>query len=248
MPEPILLTLAHYARLGRWSDVRFHAAAWIFHVIMPDYYLSLPRLTWFKDPLLRASLTAFDEPFTHNASRRLMLIELCRLVEGVPGDTAECGVYKGLGSYLIATSGRYQSRPHHAFDSFEGMNQPCGKDGSEWAKGDMAVSLDTVKKNLAGCQNITYYPGWIPERFADIDDKSFAFVHLDVDLYQPTLDSLRFFYPRLNAGGILVCDDYGFDYCPGATAACDEFLEGAPEKIIRLPGGGGFFMKGVRTA
>jgi hypothetical protein len=71
---------------------------------------------------------------------------------------------------------------------------------------------------------------------------------VDVDLYEPTRDSIRFFYDRLNPGGILVCDDYLFMTCPGATEAIDEFLADKPEKMLGLPGGGGFFIKGCATA
>jgi hypothetical protein len=49
-------------------------------------------------------------------------------------------------------------------------------------------------------------------------------------------------------GGIFVCDDYGFLTCPGATKAMDEFLLTKREKMISLPGGGGFFIKGCVTA
>ena len=73
-------------------------------------------------------------------------------------------------------------------------------------------------------------------------------VHVDVDLYEPTLASLAFFYPRMNPGGVMVCDDYGFTTCPGATKAVDEFLHDKPEKMIALPNGGGFFIAGVSTA
>ena len=61
---------------------------------------------------------------------------------------------------------------------------------------------------------------------------------------QPTIDSVSFFYPRLSPGGILVCDDYGFTTCPGATRAIDEFFAGKPEKMLALGGGGGFVVKG----
>ena len=73
-------------------------------------------------------------------------------------------------------------------------------------------------------------------------------MHIDVNLYQPTLDSLAFFYPRMQHGGIVVCDDYGFSTCPGATRAVQEFLADAPEKMVALPVGGGFFIKGCPTA
>ena len=49
-------------------------------------------------------------------------------------------------------------------------------------------------------------------------------------------------------GGVIVVDDYGFTSCPGATRAADEFLAGRPEQMLRLSGGGGFLVKGIRTA
>ena len=58
---------------------------------------------------------------------------------------------------------------------------------------------------------------------------------------------MAFFYPRLVPGGIVVCDDYGFPTCPGATSAVDEFLADKPEKMLSLASGGGFAIKGIAT-
>ena len=84
----------------------------------------------------------------------------------------------------------------------------------------------------------------IPDRFPDVADREFRFVHIDVDLYEPTLDSLAFFYPRLVTGGILLCDDYGFTTCPGARRAFDEMVhEWGLGGVIELPTGQGFVVK-----
>jgi hypothetical protein len=103
---------------------------------------------------------------------------------------------------------------------------------------------ETVKANLSHYPNVEILRGWIPERFPEVSSLSFCFVHIDVDLYQPTLDSLSFFYPRLVRGGLIVCDDYGFSTCPGATRAFDEYMKDKPEKIIHVPTGQGFIIKG----
>lgn len=76
-----------------------------------------------------------------------------------------------------------------------------------------------------------------------MENKTFALVHVDVDLYQPTLDSLEFFFPRLLPGGILVCDDYGSGSYPGARTAMDEYFSNQLENIIELPQGQGFVQK-----
>jgi hypothetical protein len=105
-----------------------------------------------------------------------------------------------------------------------------------------------VRKNLRHFQRVSLYKGWIPSRFDDVRGRRFSFLHIDVDLYEPTLDSMTFFYPRINRGGIVVCDDYGFNTCPGVTKAIDEFLRDKPEKMVSLPDGGGFLLKGCVTS
>jgi len=215
--------------------------------LVPDYRFNWPQLAWWNDKWFNAYLERFNELASNNADRHWMLAQLMRLVDEVPGDTAECGVFKGASSYLICEANRRarEKKVHHAFDSFAGLSEPSEIDGSFWATGDLACSLDVVRTNLAefGEDEFRLHQGWIPDRFADVDDHHFSFVHIDVDLYEPTRDSLAFFYSRMQAGGIILCDDYGFTTCPGATAAFDEYLQDKPESMIMLPCGGGFLIK-----
>lgn len=48
---------------------------------------------------------------------------------------------------------------------------------------------------------------------------------------------LFIFYTRLNPGGVLIFDDYGFPTCPGAKRAVDEFFAAVPEHSVYLPTG-----------
>ena len=103
-------------------------------------------------------------------------------------------------------------------------------------------------RRLASFSRIQYYQGWIPERFPEVETLSFSFVHIDVDIHEPTRDSIEFFSPRLSTGGVLDCDDYGSAVCPGATKAIDDFLRDKKEKMIALSDGGGFLIKGRPVA
>jgi O-methyltransferase len=216
---------------------------------LPGYKFTWPELAWFRDARLNRLLGHYGELRGFNAHRRYALRQLLRLTSAVPGDTAECGVFKGCGSQIILESNQSQPLPrtHHIFDSFQGLSNPTDADGEYWKEGDLSVGLEDVRERLGPFGNLRLHKGWIPERFQDIEDARFSFVHVDVDLHEPTLESIRFFYSRLNPGGIFVCDDYGFLTCPGATAAVDGFLESKLEKMISLPGGGGFFIKGCAT-
>jgi len=212
----------------------------------PKYRLSTPEIEWHRDPRFNAFLKRFGEEHGLNADRRWMVYQLLRMVSEIDGDTAECGVFRGASSYLICAANAARSTPrmHHMFDSFDGLSEPGSADGGHWRRRDLRYALDKVEANLSQFSAVQFHPGWIPERFRDVEDRRFAFVHIDVDLYQPTLDSARFFYPRLLPGGIMLCDDYAFASCPGATRAIEEFLADKPEKLIGLSGGGGFLIKG----
>ncbi|MBF0613192.1 MAG: class I SAM-dependent methyltransferase [Magnetococcales bacterium] len=230
--------------------IRFEIMRRLLAPIFPGYRFPWPQLTWWHDSRFNAYLSRFGELNQSNSDRRWNLYQMMRLLAGVEGDTAECGVFRGCGSWLIAKANaesRYQ-RQHYIFDTFAGLSEPGEGDGGHWIEGDMACDQATVERNLIDCSQVHFLAGYIPDRFMEVAERRFALVHIDVDLYDPTLKSLEFFYPRLNPGAVLVCDDYGSTACPGATSAVDEFMSDKPEKMIALSSGGGFFIRGVTTS
>jgi O-methyltransferase len=230
---------------------RYYAVKLLGDFVFGDYRATWSELDWLNDKDFDAYLDLFDERKGFNTHRKIALWELLRLTRFVEGDTAECGVYKGASSFLIcaANAENPQSpREHHLFDSFEGLSSPSEKDGSHWEAGALAAGVELVAKNLARYSDqLVFHKGWIPTQFDRVASKHFSFVHVDVDLAEPTLHCLDFFYDRLSPGAIFLCDDYAFTTCPGATEVIDSFLESKAEKMIKLPGGGGFFVKGIRT-
>jgi len=181
---------------------------------------------------------------------RCYFLQTClRSIKDVPGDIAECGVREGKSSQFMLYA-LNADRKLYLFDSFEGLSDPVkGKDSLESAidartgRRIFARDVEVVKATFAPWSNVEIMQGWIPERFKEVEDKKFAFVHIDVDLYQPTMDSLEFFYPRLEKHGIIICDDYGSGAYPGARKALDEFFSQRPEKPIELPQGQAFIIK-----
>ena len=158
------------------------------------------------------------------------------------GDIAECGVFKGSSALLMFEGITHKEKRMHLFDSFEGLSVPEVIDGNYWTSGDLSVCEKVVRSRLPDSERILYYKGWIPDKFELVLDVKFSFTHLDVDLYQPTHDSLVFFYPRMVRGGVILCDDYGFDSCPGARKAFDDFFIDK-EEIIQVPTGQAFIIK-----
>lgn len=196
---------------------------------------------------------------TDNALRRQRHYTLSYLLKNAPlasGDVCELGCWRGLSACQIAHHLRAADAKiaFHIFDSFEGLSPfeaadipEGGEDGLEARRKQFACSLATVQDNLKEFPFIRYYKGWIPNRFSEVKDRPFSFVHIDVDMYQPIADSFRFFYPRLVKQGIMVFDDYGYTQFPGAKKAVDECLEEFHYPFfVPLPSGQAFLIKGLK--
>jgi O-methyltransferase len=225
-----------------WS--RFYLSEILSKLIYPKLKFSEFGRIFFEDKTFMEYYEAFEGKGNyHSLDRKYTLDQLLKLVVGLEGDTAECGAYKGASSYLMCRRINGLNKEHHIFDSFEGLSEPAPADGSYWRKGHLAAAEEIIRENLREFDFVVYHKGWIPEGFGKVFEKRFCFVHIDVDLFQPTMDSLIFFYPRMVSGGIILCDDYGFITCPGAKKAVDTFFLDKPEEVVSLPTGQGMVIR-----
>jgi O-methyltransferase len=227
------------------SEQAYAAVERCLGLLYPQAKIGEDLKSFWNDAAFIATYRALAGDNYRALERKYAVYNLVRSLYWLTGDVAECGVYTGASAYFMAlASVRCGARRDlHLFDSFAGLSPPAAVDGSYWQAGDLACTEETARQNLAEFANVLIYPGWIPSRFSAVADRRFCFVHIDVDIYQPTRDSLAFFFPRLQPGGMLVCDDYGFDSCPGARRAMDEFFADRPERIIHLPTGQGLVIK-----
>ena len=174
-------------------------------------------------------------------TRRDMLILLLRTLaeKNIEGDMAELGVHKGFTAKLIH---HYMpERKFHLFDTFEGVTESSVFKENDQTKYSAATlrftdtSLNGVKNYITQVNNnIQYYKGNFPKSIPkNFHALKFAFVHLDFDFFEATLEGLKFFYPRMNPMGLMVIHDY--NSWPGARMAVDDFFKNKKELPIPLP-------------
>ena len=235
---------AKWLATGR-KDLKYYAIARLGNMFNSKFHFTEYGQVWRDDAAFEKYYYNLVGDEYHSIDRKFTVNQFLQLPKNVDGDTAECGAYKGATSYLICAfiQQHAQFKTHHIFDSFERLNKPNKEDGDYWKEGNLTTSEETCRSNLSQFDFVKYYKGWIPERFSDVQALTFSFVHIDVDLYQPTLDSISFFYERLNKGGIMICDDYGFSTCPGAKKAMDEFFMNKAEPVLMLTTGQAFIIK-----
>ncbi len=178
-----------------------------------------------------------------NFERRWNLAQMLRMLPPIAGDLAECGVFEGASAYQLCRFASEHGRRVHLFDSFQGLSVPKENDGAYWTEGGLSASEEKVRANLKEFHCFETFPGWIPKAFTKVADRRYAFVHIDVDLEQPTFDSIAFFYPRVSRGGVMLLDDHGYDTCPGARKAALDFMADKPEPVIDLSTGQGLIIK-----
>jgi O-methyltransferase len=178
---------------------------------------------------IHESITASDDYFRYAT---LGLAATRVLNEEVPGAFAEVGVWRGEMSAFL-----HRLAPHRQlflFDTFSGFpdrDLPEGSTDSRFRD----TSEEAVRRRVGPADNVVLRPGYVPETLAGLEDERFAFVLLDLDLFEPTRVSLEFFYPRLSPGGYLVMHDYNN---PESEWACkramETFMKDRPERLIEL--------------
>jgi O-methyltransferase len=165
---------------------------------------------------------------------------------GIAGAVVECGVWRG-GSMMLAARTLLElgesDRQLWLYDTYQGMtepsaldiqamsgkaaetvlaSQPKDNDNPFWA----LAQRDIVEHNMAGTgyspHLLHYVEGAVEDTLPGRVPDKIALLRLDTDWYESTRHELIHLWPRLQPGGILIVDDYG--YWQGARQAVDEYF------------------------
>jgi O-methyltransferase len=144
----------------------------------------------------------------------------------IEGSVAELGVYKG--AFARKLNEIFYDRYLYLFDTFEGFNKNDVNTEIQqnYSKSDTSVfsntSVEKVIQSMPHPENCIIKKGYFPDTSFGIED-TFAFVSIDADLFNPTYEGLKYFYPRLASRGYIMVHDYNnVDYL-GAKEAVKQF-------------------------
>ncbi len=201
-----------------------------FERIAPGLGLGAMEFPTFGPAVQRAALATGD--YTRYASLALAIARLEE--EGIAGAFAEVGVYRGATSRFLLRCA--PARKLYLFDTFEGFpladREPENREDARFRD----TSAEAVRRALGAAGNVVIRIGRFPATAAGLEGERFAFVLLDLDVFDPTLAGLEFFYPRLARGGYLLVHDFNN---PESNRACrravTQFMADKPEQIVELP-------------
>lgn len=138
------------------------------------------------------------------------------------GITAEIGVYLGGTSAYIARNN--MGKAHLAADTYGNGIANARADKDQHKNGEFAVNRSEVLNYLRVLTNVIPIIGIFPNSFNTIE-ATYSFVHVDLDTYQGTKDSLQYFWERMSKGACLLYDDWQWGNCQGVTEALTEWLD-----------------------
>ncbi|MFA5358211.1 MAG: TylF/MycF/NovP-related O-methyltransferase [Patescibacteria group bacterium] len=167
--------------------------------------------------------------FLFKPSEIFHIYSIAKACVKLEGDFAEVGVYNGTSAKIICEV--KGGKNLYLFDTFSGLPK-VGTNDSRFHRNMFIASKVEVEKRLQRYPNVKIYQGIFPETSSPIEDKKFAFVHLDVDIYTSTRAALEFFYGKMVSGGVILTHDYA--QAEGVRRAFDEFINNKPEGIIEL--------------
>jgi O-methyltransferase len=187
----------------------------------------------------------FDWDIIRFSSLELVAIEIYD--KKINGNVAELGVFRG--EFAEKINKAFPDRKLYLFDTFEGFNEKdveieklskYSKRRHDFSKTNEEIVLQKMRFH----ENCIIRKGYFPETANDIEDK-FVFVSIDVDLYEPIYNGLKYFYQRLVKGGYIFVHDYNEKLYAGTKAAVKKYCE--EEGITFFPlsdiGGSAIIMK-----
>jgi hypothetical protein len=163
----------------------------------------------------------------------------------IEGDFVECGIWKGGSAMLIAATLvqlKCYDKKIYLYDTFDGMSTPSEKDINYAGKGAEKLlidaknnkeesdiwalcSLEKVKQNFSIInypeENIFYVKGKVEDTVNANSHEKICLLRLDTDWYESTYHEMKYLYPVLEKGGVLIIDDYG--HWKGSREAVDQY-------------------------
>jgi O-methyltransferase len=162
------------------------------------------------------------------------------------GDFVECGVYRGFSSAVIIDYLKFQDleRRFYLYDTFSGIPEAYREGSSAPEGGYEEEGLhEKVRGRFAAYPNVQVVQGVVPDCFDQICPERIAYLHLDLNSHQAELGALEVMFDRVTPGGMIVLDDYGWQWYRAQKEAEDAFMRKRGYAVLELPTGQGLVVK-----
>lgn len=220
--------------LTSWRRRIHQGLRWIGRRLSPSpagytgVYPSAELAPWINDAAFVQAYRKIRDYTLLDVYRCYELWQLVSQTVLVQGALLEVGTWRGGSGALIAISAMTHGINDRIYlaDTFRGVVNSGPHDGSYSGGEHSDASLSAVEELLRSrlcLTDVTVLKGVFPEQVEQfVVDTAFRFCHIDVDVYESARAVAEWIWPRLQKGGLIVYDDYGFAHCEGVTHWVDE--------------------------
>ena len=181
-----------------------------------------------------------EEKDLENDYVRLKTLEMiCARVADVPGAAAELGVYRG--AFARCINMLLPEKKLYLFDSFEGFEvaeaireSDKGTCGDGFVAAHKNTAVEQVLAWMPHREQIQVYPGYFPQSLRGLEER-FCLVSLDVDFEDSTYEGLKYFWPRMNPGGVILIHDYNSPNLTGVRRAVTRYEQDFDGRLPGIP-------------
>jgi hypothetical protein len=198
---------------------------------------------------LKGYAGAMQQQYTPNLSGWAVHVNqwAANLAKQLEGDFVECGVYRGrhaMSNMVYIDFKSLKNRKYYLFDTFCGLDEEfSSKEELNSYQGAYPDCYDFVVKSFREYSNVVIIKGAVPSTLSKVDIKKVAYLSIDMNCILPEIETIKYFWPKLVSGGIVILDDYAQPGHEKQKKAMDNFATSTGVKILSLPTGQGMIIK-----
>ena len=195
---------------------------------------------WEGDEKFKELYSSVKENTLVDIYRCYELWSMVQSLGGVEGDILEVGVWRGGTGAILCKASEGTSSKVYLADTFEGVVKATEEDTVYRGGEHSDTSEGIVKELLTKLQanNYQILKGIFPDDFPSVKIDKLRLCHIDVDTYLSAKQVFDYAWPKLQVGGMIVFDDYGFWTCEGVTKYVNSLDLPNARKIHNLNGHG----------
>ena len=167
------------------------------------------------------------------------------------GDFVECGVNTGVLSLAICDAVDFNCRDKsfYLFDTFSGIPEEQVSE-EEKQRGRLKENsiyyeecFELARANFAPYPRAILVRGRVPDTLASVEIEKICYLSLDMNIAEPEVAAIEYFWDKLAPGAPVLMDDYGWKPYLPQKRALDKFASSRGVAICELPTGQGLLIR-----
>jgi len=164
----------------------------------------------------------------------------------LPGDFVECGVNRGGMSLAVMDYLDFNRLNKRFFllDTYSGFPEQWRLLAASVNQHSYHDCYQQAVQNFSGFVRAKIICGSVPETLTQVDSDQVCYLSIDMNCAEPEVEALKFFWPKLVPGAVVLLDDYAYsESYRRQKQAFDSVAEELKFHILSLPTGQGLVIK-----